>query len=100
MRGHFTDRISLTIFFSGIKSGKTYVHPVVLSQYDIVLTTYETLRREINFTDLTDEKRLVIFQLATILTFTELQRFISIFRLHFLAVDFVIRNDMPRYHVH
>lgn len=41
--------------FSG--SGKTYLHPVVLSQYDIVMTTYEVLRREIHFTNLTEEKR-------------------------------------------
>lgn len=49
----FTYQMVCLILFSG----KNYVHPVVLSQYDVVLTTYEVLRREIHFTDLTEEKR-------------------------------------------
>lgn len=44
-------------FSSGFSSGKKYVHPDVLSEYDVVLTTYEVLRQEIHFTDLTEEKR-------------------------------------------
>ncbi|XP_037037910.1 E3 ubiquitin-protein ligase SHPRH-like [Bradysia coprophila] len=44
--------------YGGFNNGKKYVHPAVLSEHDIVLTTYEILRQEIHFADVAEETRL------------------------------------------
>lgn len=44
------DSFSLFIYEGVQKSG--FIHPAFLSDHDLVLMTYETLRKEINYVDL------------------------------------------------
>ncbi|KAG4078788.1 hypothetical protein HA402_015378 [Bradysia odoriphaga] len=44
--------------YGGFNNGKKYVHPAVLSEHDIVFTTYEILRPEMHFADVAEETRL------------------------------------------